>query len=205
MIKNIIFDFGKVLVDYDFGKFLAIFRAYAPDDAAFEEFKELMLRDDVYDRFDRGTVPFAECIAQMQQENPRCAAMLGAFDTRFSEVIIGEVEGMRELMISLKANGYRLLGLSNWSEKVYPVMKEYPDIFSLLDDMVISCEVKYIKPEPEIYHCALKKFGIEASESVFIDDKAVNIAGSKAVGIDGVVFTDTESLKAELAKRGVKF
>ena len=76
-------------------------------------------------------------------------------------------------------------------------MKNY-DIFDLLDGQVISSEVHLLKPEPEIYQHLLEKFGLQAEECVFTDDKAINVEGAEKVGLHGIVFQDAAQYAHEL-------
>lgn len=202
MIRNIIFDFGKVLVDYDFPQFFAMLREENPHHEAFDEFMQLVLDEDTYQALDKGERPFAEYVAMYKQQHPRCADLIDAFDKRFQEIVLGEIDGMRSLLEDLKQRGYRLLGLSNWSTKVYDTMRIYP-IFELLEDRVLSCEEHLLKPDAAIYRCALQRFGIEPEETVFIDDRIENAEGAKAVGIDGIAFESPAQLREALAARGV--
>lgn len=202
MIRNIIFDFGKVLVDYDFPQFFAMLREENPHHEAFDEFMQLVLDEDTYQALDKGERPFAEYVAMYKQQHPRCADLIDAFDKRFQEIVLGEIDGMRSLLEDLKQRGYRLLGLSNWSTKVYDTMRIYP-IFELLEDRVLSCEEHLLKPDAAIYQCALQRFGIEPEETVFIDDRIENAEGAKAVGIDGIAFENPTQLRKALAARGV--
>lgn len=90
-------------------------------------------------------------------------------------------------MLTLKARGYRILGLSNWSSRVYDVIDKF-DIFNLIEDSLISKDVHQLKPNKDIYESFLNKFNVKAEECVFIDDKPENIEGCKAVGMSGIVF-----------------
>lgn len=203
MIKNIIFDFGKVLVDYDFDRFFAMLRDENPHHEAFDEFMQLVLDSSTYQALDKGERPFAEYVAMYKQQYPRCADLIDAFDTRFQEIVTNEIADMRPLLHSLKQHGYRVLGLSNWSTKVYDTMQRF-EIFNLIEDRVLSCEEHLLKPDAAIYRCALQRFGIEADETVFVDDRADNVAGAQAVGIHGITFTGAVPLRQALTKLGVE-
>lgn len=202
-ITTIIVDFGKVLLDYDFQRFYATLRNdCACTDEVFEEFFQVSQNEEVCSSFDREDIPFSDNIRLQQTLHPACAPLFEAFDKRFQEVVTGEVPGMRKVLQSLKNNGYQLLGLSNWSSKVYETMRIFPEMFSLLDGRVLSCEEHLLKPEPEIYQRLLSRFSLSADECVFIDDKQVNVDGSKAVGIDAILFRGADNLQEELRKRG---
>ena len=196
---TLIFDFGRVLVDYDFDRFFAVLRAdYRVSEAAFAEFMQVVLAEETYSSLDRELIPFARQVDMLKQQHPACAELFDAFDSRFQEVVTGEVPGMHQLLGELRSSGYRLYGLSNWSSKVYETMRNYSHLFGLLHDRVLSCEEHLLKPEAAIYRCALNRWNLAAEECVFVDDKQANIDGCEAVGIKGIRFVDCPTLRHEL-------
>ena len=72
-----------------------------------------------------------------------------------------------------------------------------------LKPLIVSSEVRLVKPHPEIYQLVLKTLSLEAAETVFIDDRIENIQGAEAVGIRGIQFTSLAQLHADLSKLGV--
>ena len=116
----------------------------------------------------------------------------------------GQIEGMQEVLESLKAQGYHLYGLTNWSAETFPLISGRYPIFSLLEGYVVSGVEKCMKPQEKIYRILLERYGLKAEESIFIDDNPANIEGGKAVGIDGIVFQTVEQLKEELERIFVK-
>lgn len=196
MIKNIVFDFGGVLVQYDFITFFAKLLG-SRDKAVW--FMQNVLPQNVNNDMDLEIRPFVYYLEQQKRLWPEYANALDAFDKHYTDVFIGETEGIRDLMLRLKADGYRLLGLSNWSSRVYDVMAKY-DIFKILEGSLISKDVHQLKPNRDIYESFLKKFNVKADECVFIDDKPENIEGCKAIGMPGIIFRDTNQLDIELSE-----
>lgn len=194
MIKNLIFDFGKVLVDYDFEAF---FRKYIPDESRCRAFNLILNNADVQQAFDREEHPFEVLIDELVEKNREFEPELRMFSVRYPEIVTGEVEGMRELLVKLKSEGYKLYGLSNWCSKVSVTMAQY-DIFGLLDGYVVSSDEKVVKPEAEIYHRLFDKYDLKPDECVFADDKKENIEGGRQVGMDGIVFTGAEDYERRL-------
>lgn len=203
MIRNLIFDFGKVLVDYDFPSVIhSFFEGQAPGRE--EEFYDFLIKEDWQSISDREAKPLPEFYEEMRQRYPQFATEITRMDSEFQRFIIGEIPGMREVLAKLKAAGYHLYGLSNWSSKVYQTMERFPEIFSYLEGSVISSEVHLLKPEPEIYQALLEKFSLDASECLFADDRPENIEGCRAVGMKGVVFTTTEAYIEDLKRFGIE-
>jgi HAD superfamily hydrolase (TIGR01509 family) len=195
MIRNIVFDFGGVLVKYDFP---AYFTTVLGSRERADYFMSHILTDENNDQLDKGDRSFAEFMADWKRRWPDYTDALEAFDHHYTDIFTGEVDGMYDLMMQLKEEGYRLLGLSNWSTKVFDIMKKFPRIFSLLDGYLVSHQVHLLKPQPEIYTAFCSKFGVKAADCVFIDDKPANIAGAKSIGMEGIVFSDIRQLRMDL-------
>lgn len=195
MIKNIIFDFGGVLVKYDFP---AYFTKVLGSREKGMWFMHNILTDENNDKLDKADKPFDEYMKEWKQKWPDYILAIDAFDKHYTDIFTGEVPGMKDLMKELRAKGYQLLGLSNWSTKVFDVMDKFPEIFALLDGYLVSHQVHLLKPHKEIYEAFCKKFDVSPEDCVFIDDKAVNIEGAKSIGMHGIVFKHTDQLKAEL-------
>jgi epoxide hydrolase-like predicted phosphatase len=94
----------------------------------------------------------------------------------------------RKLKVGLISNAWS--GLRPWI-----VSKKFEDAF---DAMTISAEAGVMKPDARIYQIALEKLGVKASESVFLDDFAENVAGARAVGMQAIHFTQPEQALKEL-------
>ena len=194
MIKNLIFDFGKVLVDYDY--MVVLDQVFATHDEAVAFFHRLM--DDGWnERLDRESRSFVQIIADMQQAMPQWHDEIQQFADRYTEFVLGEMPGMRSLLVRLKAEGYHLYGLTNWCSRVHQTMRQF-DIFSLLDGQVISSEERIVKPERAIYECVCRRFGLNPEECVFADDKRENIEAANAYGMHGILFSDAAQYEREL-------
>jgi len=195
MIKNLVFDFGKVLVDYDFSY---IVDTFFEDKDELKKFKSLIVSDEFIDKCDKEDVPFSELIRQQQEKYPQWKNQLQRFHDRYVDFVLGEVSGMRDLLTELKAEGYRLYGITNWCSVVHEVMKRYPEIFSLLDGRIISSEEHLLKPDVAIYHRFLERYELLADECLFTDDKEANIEGAKAAGIHAILFRNAQQYKEDL-------
>ena len=196
MIRNIILDFGKVLVDYDFDIF---FRRYVPDENRRKQFVPILYNDGLTPVVDWGEKPFEEIVDDLIAENPEFEPELRIFSEHYPDLIIGEIPGMKNLLKRLKTEGFKLYGLSNWCSKVYITMEQY-DIFNLLDGYIISSEVHKIKPEPGIYQSLFDRFSLKPEECVFADDKEENVEASIKEGMPAIVFKNAEQFEAELRK-----
>lgn len=198
-MKNIIFDFGNVLVD--FNPHMLYDSVFHGDTAKAEWFHQNITTPDFYDRLDIGD-DYAQCIRDLQALHPEYAEEIALYDTRYHDMVGDALPGMPELLNELKSQGYELYGLSNWSYKVYAVMERL-SIFRMLSGTIISSEEHLIKPDPHIYHRLLEKFHLQPSECLFIDDKQANVDAAKACGIHALQFTGADQLRKDLAQLGV--
>ena len=196
MIKNLIFDFGKVLVDYDFEAF---FRTYISDAERYQAFTPILYNEEVQRMFDREDRPLNEIIESLILQYPQYKSEIRYFDEHYPEIVTHEIKGMKALLIQLKAEGYKLYGLTNWCSKIHLTMAQF-DIFNLLDGYVISSVEKVIKPEPAIYHCLFRKFNLIPQECIFTDDRVENIEGGRRLGMEGIVFKDAKQYERELRR-----
>ena len=92
---------------------------------------------------------------------------------------------MQELVRRLKNHGYSVYYLSNIPEDVLALLKER-GVLDRFDGGVASCEVHINKPDPRIYQALLDKYGLKASECVFIDDNLANVQAAFTLGFVGI-------------------
>ena len=104
-----------------------------------------------------------------------------------------------EFIKDLKDRDYKVALLSNNSIKLKQRLIE-DGIADLFDWVIISAEVGYQKPQPEIFDLLFKKLEVEPSEVVFIDDSLRSLEGADQIGYIPVLFKDNETLKSELSK-----
>lgn len=201
MIKNIVFDMGNVILRYDPEYFMT--RAGVTDTE-----DRRIIRNGLFDSWewammDRGMMNEQDGFSSVMKripENLRDVTGLLMFhwaDARET------VPGMEELVQKIKNAGYHLYLLSNASFLQHTYWPKVP-VSRLFDGEVISCDIRAVKPMPEIYKALTEKYGLIESECVFIDDSASNVAGAIACGWEGIVFhQNAEETEAELKKMGV--
>lgn len=196
MIKNIIFDFGKVLVDYDFQH---VITRFFKDKEQEQRFYNIATDETFMDIVDKEEIPFSELIENLKKKYPEFSDAFQKFHDHYPDFVTGEVPGMRDLLIELREKGYKLYGLTNWCSAVHEVMRRY-DIFKLLDGRVISSEEKLIKPDRAIYLRVCEKYGLNPEECLFTDDKEKNIEGAKRAGMHAILFKGCDDFRKKLSE-----
>ena len=194
MIKNIVFDFGGVLMDWDPRYF---FRDYFKDDEKMEYFLANICNGVWNAEQDRGRT-FAEGVRVLQVEHPEFAKEIQLYDENWETMIKGEFPRTVELLHRLKEAGYALYGLTNWSAEKFPYVLHKYKFFSLFEGIVVSGEEKCIKPDPEIYRILLSRYSLRPEETVFIDDNQINLDTARNLGIRTVLFDSYENATARL-------
>lgn len=199
MIRNIVFDIGGVLADFRLKEFLA---GKGFDMPMMKRLLKASVMSPYWEKFERGELTEEETLKGFASIDPEIEPEL--------ERAFSSVEGMltsRDYSIpfinSLKANGYRVFYLSNYSKKAYDECGESLGFMPYMDGGLVSFRVGRTKPDPEMYRLFLEEYGLRAEECVFIDDTAKNVDVAKQMGFEGIVFTEYEDLIPELERLGV--
>lgn len=93
---------------------------------------------------------------------------------------------------------YRTALLSNYSELLRKMLAGHWRMDGAFDQIVISWEVRMIKPDPDIFHYTLQKLGCAPEEAIFIDDKTVNVEGAQALGMQAILFTGRADMNRKI-------
>lgn len=103
----------------------------------------------------------------------------------------------------LKERGFLTAILSNMGDNVHANMQREFDWLARFDTLVWSYQLRMAKPDPAIYLHVLKELGTRPEETLFLDDKLVNIEAAQALGIKGIVFSTVEKLRQDLVAEGL--
>jgi len=131
--------------------------------------------------------------AAREAARPRLCALDAESWTQYREEVW-------ELAARFRTDGRRTAMLSNCGPEVIDRVRAQRDVTRYFDAMVISWEVGAVKPEPAIYRTALERLGIAPEEALFVDDRAVNVAGAEAVGMQAMLFEGDASVPALRAR-----
>lgn len=193
-ITTIIFDFGNVFVKWDAH---ALYRRFFPNPQAVDSFLREIRFPEWNARQDAGR-PFKEGIAVLSAQFPHYADLIQAYDTYWEDSITEVYHGTIEIVRKLKQRGWPLYLLSNFSVEKFALMRERFDFLSLFDDIVISGELKLVKPDPAIFHLTLQRIRRRAEECLFIDDSSANIETARQLGFHTIHFQSPAQLERDL-------
>lgn len=191
MIKNVIFDFGCVLVYWSQHN---LYDTHFGSKEKTDWFVDNICTWEWNNQTDLGK-SFAESVAEKVAEYPEWETEIRMYWERWEDMLNGEVPGMKEWICELKNAGYKVYGLSNWSHETFPMVKDKYEAFGMMDGIVMSGEELIAKPDLRIYKILLERYGLKAEECVFIDDRKENIEAGEQVGIRGIIFENCEQVK----------
>ena len=188
MYKNIVFDFGGVMVDFDPKEYLV--DRFCNADVE-EQVSALTFDSEEWKLLDAGLITRFEANQRMlthAKEHDCVFEVQGVLDDWMH--ILRPRLRMLELVRRLKNHGYCVYYLSNIPQDVLELLIER-GVLAQFDGGVASCEVQVNKPDPQIYKALLKKYQLKASECVFIDDRLENVQAAFALGFAGIQMKDS--------------
>lgn len=196
---GVVWDFGGVLIDWD--PFPAVATALGEREAArfFAEFDfhSWNLGPDAGQGWD-------EALADLEASHPHFLPHGRAYREHFAHALVGEVAGTADIVRELHHAGVRQLGLTNWSDELYHAHAPARfDVLALLEHVVVSGTERIAKPDPAIYRLLEERSGLPLQRLVFVDDREANVGAARELGMDGIVFTDADDVRAELRERGL--
>ena len=198
-IQAIIFDFGGVLLEWDPH---ALYRNFIEQPQQIDQFLAEVGFATWNAEQDRGR-PFAEGVAELSRQFPHRAQLIRAYHDHWEDSIVGPIPGSVAILRKLKRAGYPLYGLSNWSAETFPRVRNKYAFFDLLDDIILSGDVKMIKPDPAIFNLLLTRIGYAAHNCLLIDDSQANVVTAKSLGFNTIHFKSPPQLESELQQLGL--
>lgn len=200
MIKNIVFDVGRVLVDFNWQQ---VFHALGLEGEVYRKVEEATVRSAAWGEFDRGELTDEEVLQSFLAQAPECEQEIRTFWEHVPDTIkrYDYAEGWIQ---ELKAKGYKVYLLSNYPDRTYRLTRKELSFVDMVDGGIFSYQIKCIKPEPAIYQALFEKYSLIPEECVFLDDNGDNIAAAKELGMHAIQFQDKEQAERELAELGVK-
>lgn len=198
-ITAVVFDVGHVLYGWDIG---ALYAKLIPDSAHRDWFLANVVTPEWHFQHDRGR-PSAETIPELSAQFPAEAELIAAYAPRWLETITGPIPGMHDLVAELDARGVPIFGITNFAAEFWAMFRPHAPVFDRFRDVVVSGTERLFKPEPEIYRLALRRFGLQRGQGLFVDDRLENVRAGAAEGFPGHHFTGVARLRSRLASEGL--
>lgn len=199
-VGAVVFDLGGVLVDWDPRHLYR--KLFHGDDAAMEWFLANVCNAEWNAAQDRGR-PFAEGVAEATARFPGHRDLIRAYHERWEETLGGPIEGTVDLLTELHARGTPLYALTNWSPETWPVALERFGFLRRFHGILVSGDVGVAKPDPAIFALLVRRFGLDPTRTLLIDDSPPNVDAARAYGFRAVRFASPARLRTELSGLGL--
>jgi putative hydrolase of the HAD superfamily len=199
VIRNIVFDIGKVLFDYSP---LDVVTELLPSVSSPQFYVDHFHDNWIWQALDEGRLTPDEAALNVVELAP---PELNSIEiTRNIHIIINQfhtclppILPMIDLFKSV-LNHYNVFLLSNFQDKPFDRLCQLHPFLNLAVGAVVSAKEKCMKPNVEIYHCLLNRYAIEPNHTVFIDDRADNIDTAIQLGMHGIVHVSPDASKHQL-------
>ncbi|MBR2812744.1 MAG: HAD family phosphatase [Solobacterium sp.] len=199
-IKAVVFDMGRVLIDFDPAYFIGCLGIFGED---VRKLEREVFQSVEWAMLDRGSISETDAVKAMQKRLPDHLHEAARTLVSMQERPIIEMEGMAGIIRELKENGYRIYLLSNASLRQHDYWPKVP-ASEYFDGTLISADAGLVKPQPELYRLFLERFGLCAEECFFIDDSIMNVEAAYLVGMTGMVYhRDASEVRQKLQEAGV--
>jgi 2-haloacid dehalogenase len=196
----VVFDLGGVLVDWN-PRYLYR-KLFGRNDDAMEHFLANVCTPSWNSQQDAGR-SFAEGCTLLKSQHPEQAELIDAWFARHGEMIAGPISGTVKILAELRGHEIPLYALSNWSAETFPTARRRLAFLQWFQGILLSGEVRLIKPDPRIFQMFTKTFAIDPCHAVYIDDLLPNVEAARAIGMTGILFNDPIGLRNELVKLGL--
>jgi putative hydrolase of the HAD superfamily len=199
MVKAVVFDLGKVLVDFDY--MIAARRLAARSQMSPEQLVAVLVRSSRFIEYERGRVTRRELF------NEICRATgfngsLEEFALFFSDIFT-EIKPMVELHAELRNRGFATYVFSNTNDLAVEHLRRRFPFFGNFDGYIFSYEHGVVKPEAGLYEVLERQSGRRAGELVYLDDRLENTQAGAARGWEVILHESPEKSRAAIRELGL--
>jgi len=195
----VIFDLGGIVTAYDPMRF-AIEILHDLEQA--DRVRRLVFGTKTWLALDQGLLTEKEAEARITAENPGDAAAIHSLFDLYKNLLVPIPEGIA-IVRKVKEAGHRVFALSNFGPEAWEVVGRRDLYGEIFDGIVISSEVKLVKPDPAIFEVLIERYGLEPKRCAFIDDVPANVETARRLGLDGIHFENYPQLVEALEERGL--
>lgn len=196
MIKTVIFDIGNVLTEFAWEEYL---HSFDLPKEVIKKFADASINHKVWREYDLGNLTDEEIVDNFILNAPELEKEIKMV-YKSIHGMIKKVDYAIPWIQELKARGYQVLVLSNFSSKALKDCEEAMDFLPYTDGGILSFRDHLIKPMPEIYELLIERYRLNPQECVFLDDLQRNIDGADKLGIHTILFTNYQDAKEKLEK-----
>jgi HAD superfamily hydrolase (TIGR01509 family) len=183
MVKVIVFDLGKVLVDFDYS--IAVRRIASRGRKVIEEIGEFLLHTPLLLQYESGRVTTQRFFEEICAATGFCGDQ-SEFARSFGDIFT-PIEPMIEMKRELRRRGYPAYVFSNTNELAVQHLRDTFPFFKEFDGYILSYEHGVMKPDAKLYEVVERETGSRGAEIVYLDDRAENVAAGAERGWHAVL------------------
>jgi len=200
-IKNIIFDLGGVLIDWN-PEYLYL-EVFEGDRKKMQWFFDEICTMDWNENQDAG-YPLHQATEDRIKMFPQYEEWIRMYYGSWEEMLGDSIDETVEILNKLlKKTDYRVVALTNWSAETFPVALDRFKFLQRFEGIVVSGAENTRKPFADIYQLTLNRFNFKAEESLFIDDNLKNVEAASNMGIHTIHFKNPKDLKLNLEAKAI--
>jgi 2-haloacid dehalogenase len=199
-VSAVVFDIGGVLLDWDPRHFYR--KLFGGDETAMEQFLTRVCSPQWHAAQDLG-YGVAQACGELAARHRDQAELILAWAGHTEDMVAGSIAGSVAVLADLKQRGVSCYALSNMEAETFPLRLRKFGFLRWFDGYVISGLEGMAKPDPRIYRLLLQRYELLAVQTLFIDDKADNVAAARGVGMEAIRFESPPLLRAQLESAGL--
>jgi putative hydrolase of the HAD superfamily len=193
-MQNVIFDLGGVVLEWNPERILA---GYYADPGVRAVMMSALFRHPDWLECDRGTLKEAEMLLRVADRTGRARDELEGLLAAVHHSLHAKADTVA-LLRRLAERGVALYCLSNMSAATFQYLRQRHSFWDVFHGIVISGDIGMMKPDREIFEYLLSRYGLSASQSMFIDDVAANVRGAQVAGLRAFRFESAAQCEKEL-------
>jgi HAD superfamily hydrolase (TIGR01509 family) len=197
--KAIIFDLGKVLLDFDYSIAARKVAQRATIDG--DPMRFFTVQADLLMRYETGLLTSGAFYREMRAATGYTGSE-DEFADSFADIFF-EIEPMVKLQARLRRAGYPTFIFSNTNELAIRHIRRAFPFYGNFDGYILSYEQRAMKPGHELYEVVERFAGAKGADLVYLDDRPENVATGAARGWQAILHETPAKTEAALASRGV--
>lgn len=194
MIRNIVFDIGNVIVDFQPATY---FKDHFSDEKRLENVCNAIFHSPEWVSADEGTLDYASIRDIFHEMYPDMIDDIDYVMDHWMNMMTLKKETL-DFASKLKEDGFGIYLLSNISYDSLACLEEKYHFCDMFDGAVFSYEERLVKPDPEIYRQLLMKYSLRSDECIYIDDMEVNVLQASALGMNAIQYINDAQMKEDV-------
>ncbi len=190
MVKNVVFDLGNVLLDFNSDEIIA---DYVKDEKLHQQISENIFNSKEWILLDRGEITAKEATNRFINRMPDKEKLVREIMDNWKHYLT-PIQVNVEVLNNIAQKPINLYVLSNFHKEAFEEVYEKYDFFNHFDGMIISYREKTVKPERKIYEKLINRYNLKPDTTLFIDDSERNIEAAKKLGFKTIHFNDNMKL-----------